>query len=747
MKKIVLLLLAMGAISLSAEARKVKGSVVSGEEKLSGVIVTDGTNFTQTKKNGKFSFDIKDDAEFVYIVTPAGYAGEWSSGVPAFFKRAEGVKKFEFDLVKTETKGDYNIVAVGDPQPYTEEHFSIFAGEPLDDLSKTTRSLGLSAVGVALGDISWDKPERLDDWKREIVRTGIPFYPVIGNHDHLRKQGGDLQSSAEYRKRMCPENYAFFIGDDVFFSVDNIIYSAEKGYDEGYADHVLAFVRGVMKYVPADADVYVAQHSPLAGRDVGKKILGTSDMLNLIEGHETLFLSGHNHLSKPYSYGNYVTEHNIPAICGTWWDAYHCADGSPRGYKVYTKESDKLTWYYKAIGQDRNFQVEIFKPGQTLRHPNSVVANVWDWDPDWKVEWYEDGRYMGKMDKVEEFSPLHIAEMKAKYEPLGKEPSSWKTTRVGEHYFAATPSQYAKTVTVAVTGRFGQTWVYDVDMTEYVDVQAHRGGAGLMPENTIEAMKHALDMGVNTLELDLQISQDGQIVVSHDPYFHHRYAIRPDGTHIQKDDPKEYIYTMPYSEVARYDVGSRPSDVWPEKACVKTVKPLASDLIDFVENYTKENGMSPVRYNIEIKSKDAAGEGQNWPTYDRFVSDCCKLLYSKHLSDRLVVQSFDVRALNYMHEKYPEFILSYLVDAKAGEFDTFMAKLKFTPQWLSPHHSITDEALVAKCREKGIKIVPWTVDKPEDIKRILDLKVEAIISNYPDRVLQETRGYAIPLHR
>jgi glycerophosphoryl diester phosphodiesterase len=204
---------------------------------------------------------------------------------------------------------------------------------------------------------------------------------------------------------------------------------------------------------------------------------------------------------------------------------------------------------------------------------------------------------------------------------------------------------------------------------------------------------------------------------------------------------------MPYSEVARYDVGSRPSEVWPEKACVKTVKPLATDLIDFVENYTKENGLSPVRYNIEIKSKDAKGEGQNWPTYDRFVSECCKLLHSKHLGDRLVVQSFDVRALNYMHEKYPEFILSYLVDAKAGDFDTFMAMLKFTPQWLSPHHSITDEALVAKCREKGIKIVPWTVDKPEDIKRILDLKVEAIISNYPDRVLQQTRGYVMPVHR
>ena len=265
-----------------------------------------------------------------------------------------------------------------------------------------------------------------------------------------------------------------------------------------------------------------------------------------------------------------------------------------------------------------------------------------------------------------------------------------------------------------------------------------------MPENTIEAMKHALDMGVNTLELDLQVSKDGLVVVSHDPYFHHRYAIRPDGSYVEKDDPKEYIYTMPYSEVAKYDVGSRESEVWPGKACIKTVKPLANDLIDFVENYTKENGLSPVRYNIEIKSKDAAGEGQNWPTYDRFVTECCKFLHSKQLGDRLVVQSFDVRALNYMHEKYPEFILSYLVDANAPDFDTYMGYLKFTPQWLSPHHTITDEALVQKCREKGIKLVPWTVDKPEDIKRILDLGVEAIISNYPDRVLMQTRGYVFP---
>ena len=76
----------------------------------------------------------------------------------------------------------------------------------------------------------------------------------------------------------------------------------------------------------------------------------------------------------------------------------------------------------------------------------------------------------------------------------------------------------------------------------FIDVQAHRGGAGLMPENTVSAMQNALDMKVNTLEFDLQLSADGQVVVSHDNYFHPRYATRPDGTLIQEDDPKEYLY-------------------------------------------------------------------------------------------------------------------------------------------------------------------------------------------------------------
>lgn len=262
-----------------------------------------------------------------------------------------------------------------------------------------------------------------------------------------------------------------------------------------------------------------------------------------------------------------------------------------------------------------------------------------------------------------------------------------------------------------------------------------------MPENTVSSMKNALDLGVNTLELDLQISADGQVVVSHDAFMHSRYATRPDGSAVQPGDPKEYIYTMPYDSVAMYDTGIRESTVWPGKACVPEHKPLADDLIDFTENYAREHGMTMPRYNIEIKSKVGKTEGKNWPEYHEFVDKCVELLLSKNLGDRLVVQSFDVRALNYMHQKYPQLILSYLVAEKDKDFEAYMSLLDFTPQWLSPHYTNTDADLCKKAWDKGMKIVPWTADKPEDIQRLVDLKVDAIISNYPDRVLKITRGF------
>ena len=377
---------------------------------------------------------------------------------------------------------------------------------------------------------------------------------------------------------------------------------------------------------------------------------------------------------------------------------------------------------------------------QAPLHPNAVLANVWMADENWTIEWYQDGTYMGKAAQVVEISPDYRDEIVGVYNGEADKIPGYKKPEPMWHFYAAEPSQYASTVTMVVKAPDGREWRHDFDLSNraYIDLQAHRGGAGLMPENTFSSMKNAMDLHVNTLEFDLQISADGQVVVSHDAYFHSRYAMRPDSTYIQKEDPKEYLYTMPYDSIAKYDVGLRFVDRWPEQKKLSEHKPLASALIDYTEKYAKEKNLSAFRYNIEIKSRKGKGEGNLWPDYKDFCDICIPLLLSKNLGDRLVVQSFDVRALEYIHKKWPEVILSYLTEDET-DIVQILSQISFKPTWWSPNYQVVTRTNVAYCHGLGIKVVPWTVDEPEDIRRMVEVGSDAIISNYPDRLITVVR--------
>ena len=267
-----------------------------------------------------------------------------------------------------------------------------------------------------------------------------------------------------------------------------------------------------------------------------------------------------------------------------------------------------------------------------------------------------------------------------------------------------------------------------------LDVQGHRGCRGLLPENTIPAFVEALKLGVTTLELDVVISQDEQVVVSHEPFLSHIICRTPDGRSIAEEEEKDFnLYEMSYREITRCDCGSNPHPQFPAQENFTAYKPLLRDVIDTVEQLIATKGLPSVVYNIETKSSPK-GDGVFHPKPDKFTDLVLADIEEKGIEDRVVIQSFDVRTLQQIHKKKSSLTLALLV----GNTDSLvknLTKLGFTPQIYSPYFQLVDKDLIETVQQKDMKIIPWTVNEPEDIRRMIDLQVDGIISDYPDRVI------------
>ncbi|MDX1720419.1 MAG: glycerophosphodiester phosphodiesterase family protein, partial [Salegentibacter mishustinae] len=245
----------------------------------------------------------------------------------------------------------------------------------------------------------------------------------------------------------------------------------------------------------------------------------------------------------------------------------------------------------------------------------------------------------------------------------------------------------------------------------------------------------AVKKGVDVIELDVVISKDKKVVVSHEPFMHSLYVLTPSGDSISVDKQESFnIYKMPYDSIKKFDSGSKGNRLFPNQQKQKTYKPLLSEAIDSVETYIAENNLKPVSYNIELKSsEDKYGNYQ--PAPEEFVNLVMEVIQTKNIEQKMNLQSFDVNILNEIHKSYPEVETAYLVYSEGIQKN--LALLDFQPEIYSPHYGLVkDTAFVDSVKSMEMKLIPWTVNEPKAIKKMIELNVDGIITDYPERIIE-----------
>jgi glycerophosphoryl diester phosphodiesterase len=263
-----------------------------------------------------------------------------------------------------------------------------------------------------------------------------------------------------------------------------------------------------------------------------------------------------------------------------------------------------------------------------------------------------------------------------------------------------------------------------------IDIQGHRGCRGLFPENSIEAFKKAIDLGVNTLELDVVISKDDIVVVSHEPYMNPVICLDKDGNEINDSDKLNYnLYQMTFDSIKQFDCGTKPYPRFPEQEKIRTYKPSLDEVIQVSKELNPE-----IKFNIEIKAEPKL-YGFFTPYPEEFVKLVLEVINKNDAFESCNLQSFDLQILEEIKRQSPNMELALLVDMNE-DINAKLDELSFKPEILSPYFELLAKESVDEYHKGGFKVIPWTVNTIEAMKKMIDFKVDGIITDYPDILVE-----------
>ena len=263
-----------------------------------------------------------------------------------------------------------------------------------------------------------------------------------------------------------------------------------------------------------------------------------------------------------------------------------------------------------------------------------------------------------------------------------------------------------------------------------IDIQGHRGCRGLLPENSLPAFDKAIDLGVHTLELDIAITKENEVVVSHEPFMSHTICYNPEGVEISESmDMKYNLYEMTHEEIKQFDCGSKIHPLYTNQKRIKTYKPLLAEVFELVKSKN-----SNVNFNIEIKSEPKY-YGSFTPQPEAYVKLVLDEIIEHKMFNRVNLQSFDLAILEEIHIQSHQMKVALLVDADEI-IENKLKALSYKPEIISPYYQLLSANVVLDYQQQGFQIIPWTINKEKDMKKMIEWRVDGIITDFPNKLIQ-----------
>lgn len=453
---------------LASRPVRIRGRVRVGGRGRGGVAVSDGRTVVVSGADGSYELVSDGYRPYVFASVPTGAAMPTTGTGTALFHHpipGNGPDRmsadFTFDTLD-QPDDRHAFLALGDTQTQNLFETGRMHDESVPDMIGTVAGLGsVPLFGIAVGDIMFDDLSLYPEYERAVARIGIPFLQAVGNHDLDRPSPTDPETTQTFRSHFGPTYFSFDRGQVHYVVLDDVFW-----HGAGYIGHLdadqLAWLAQDLALVEPGRTVVVFQHIPALStqfRRAGESQPGDSvsvtnrqALYRLLEPFRAHIISGHTHEHEHVFEGG-VHEHVLGTVCGAWWSDDICSDGTPNGFAVMEVEGSDIRWRYQATGRPAEERLRAYPAGSVRGAPNEIVANVWDWDPETTVTWYEDGVRRGQMARRTALDPWAVERFTGPDRPVRR---AWVEPGLADHLFFAPASEGR--VVVEWTDRFGGVW-------------------------------------------------------------------------------------------------------------------------------------------------------------------------------------------------------------------------------------------------------------------------------------------------